>query len=173
MQKKIIMVVGVMGVLFVAGLFIWNNAREEENDSLVITEDTAITEGASDSISSQQEDEIDELSVSSQKPSNSYRYAFLTRKIICPLREEPLLYVLVQLDLLYNETALKEELIFKKDDVEAVIQNLIYTSGKVDIKVTVLRGKITQVLNTFLQKGKIEDIVFKDFKIEIRNSDNK
>ncbi len=95
-------------------------------------------------------------------------FSFKSPKIICPLKTEPLLYVILQVELLYSAEKLKEELKFRETDVKGIIQNIIYQSEREELKAETIREKILNSLNQLLNHGSIGDLIFRDFKIEIR-----
>ncbi|MFC1584962.1 hypothetical protein ACFL5V_05400 [Fibrobacterota bacterium] len=96
------------------------------------------------------------------------REAFVTGKIICPLKVDPMLYVILQAEALYTDKGLKDELDFRKKDMDAVIQNILYNCEREELTAPLLRRRIITAVNDLLTEGEIEDLAFKDFKIEIR-----
>jgi len=100
--------------------------------------------------------------------SEATPFKILLPKIVCPLKTEPLLFVILKVQIIYTGTDLKKEFKFREQDVRGVIQNLVYQTQRVDLKADILRKKIMDGLSDLLKVGQIKDVVFKDFKIEIR-----
>ncbi len=98
----------------------------------------------------------------------SHKYSFDTREILCPLKVEPLLYVILKVELIYSDKNLIKEIRFKKENIEAIIQNVLYTREREELTAPFLRSYIIESVNGILHEGKIDDLVYKDFRIEIR-----
>ena len=96
--------------------------------------------------------------------------SYVTESFICPLQSEPMLYILLQLELVYEDPALEKEILEKRDQMTAVVQNLIFTKEKTQLNADYLRREIKQALNGYLKRGNLADIIFKDFKLEVRKS---
>ncbi len=93
---------------------------------------------------------------------------FSTGQIICPLKAEPLLYVILALELRYKEPGLKSDLEFKLPNIKAIIQHVLYSRTRHDLKIPALRVQLIDGINGLLPEAKIEDVVFTHFQIEIR-----
>ena len=95
-------------------------------------------------------------------------YVYRTGTIITPLAGEPMLEILLQVELRYKEPALKDELNFKSNGLEALIRNRISKKKKGELSADLLRKDLKSSINGYLKAGAVQDIIFTDFKIEIR-----
>ena len=103
------------------------------------------------------------------KKSGKTFFSYPGKKLVCPLKHKPSLFALVQIEYRYHSESLREELIFKESDMEALVQNIIYQASASQLTAPWLRGQLVRLTNKILTSGSIEDIVFTDFRIEIRN----
>jgi len=114
------------------------------------------------------DDEIQKFEPSENSKKKAAEYQYTTPEIICPLKSDPLLFVIVKLQVNYSGKNLKEEIKFREMDIKGIIQNIVFKSEREDLKADNLRFKIKKALSELLRGGTLNDIIFKDFKIEIR-----
>lgn len=167
--------VGMLGMVFLAllGFFIKNNlvsAPENSNEKtklFLMEEEESFATQNKNPPRSENLPTVKEVLQNTPVPKAPFGYP--SRELICPLRDELLMYVRIQVEYRYSEVKLRDELKLKNPDLDAIVQNVVYSANRSQLNAPWLRSKITEISNQILTKGKIEDIIFKNFKIELRN----
>lgn len=168
----VILVIALLGIG--VAIFVRNNFAPTPEPAIQFTSDSVSPDAGSPSsrVSIHHDTlprkNIKEI-VSATPAGISTRYGYPTKLLVCPLRGETSLFAMVQIEYRFNEEALREEIKFKQPDLEAIVQNIVFEAERSELNAPWLRSRLLEVTNQILKNGTIEDIVFRDFRIEIRN----
>ncbi len=100
---------------------------------------------------------------------NLYPYEFLIQELFIPVREaKEQLYLRTSLKLRYSSATLTQELKDKKGQLEILLKYGLSEKYMGEFNADSVRRELLAKINRMLKSGKIEDLVFTDFRIELK-----
>jgi flagellar basal body-associated protein FliL len=84
----------------------------------------------------------------------------------CRLRDGGALRVVLSLKLIFPSSALKREILLKREDLKVMVQKAIAEKSMNELNVDSLRGQAKRAMNKILEKAVISDVEFRNFSIE-------
>lgn len=97
------------------------------------------------------------------------RGSLILERVDCRLLDRPDLVVYVSLNLVFSHPALKDEILLKRESLRTLLRAVVAGKRLEEIVVEPLRIELKSRFNRVLQSGAIEDIEFRDFRIDSRN----
>ncbi|MBD3346951.1 MAG: hypothetical protein GF401_18005 [Chitinivibrionales bacterium] len=169
----------VAGVAIIVGIFIQNNSDLFWETSTKVEEDTEYSDTEEDSESLEfSHDSIREAIASKVgKPSSgqgqpdmrtesSPERTVELNNVKCKIADRPGLAVIISIKLVYNNSQVEDEILFKREDLRVMIYKALADKKLSEILVEKIRPEIIREVNSVLKKGKITDVIFTDFRIE-------
>lgn len=86
--------------------------------------------------------------------------------IQCTLRDRGALKVVISLELFLADTAFKREVLLKRENLKVMVQKVVASKTVEELVVDSLRSETKTTMNKLLEKNIIEDIEFRDFRID-------
>jgi hypothetical protein len=86
--------------------------------------------------------------------------------ILCRLRGDQTLRVVLSLTLLFPSGPLKGEVLLKRENLKVMVQKTIAEKSMDELIVDTLRGQTIRAMNRILEKGCITDVTFLNFTME-------
>jgi flagellar basal body-associated protein FliL len=97
------------------------------------------------------------------------RGSIILERVECRLLDRPDLVVYVSLNMIFTLPALKDEILLKRDSLRTLLRAVVAGKRLEEIVVEPLRTELKSRFNRVLESGAIEDIEFRDFRIDSRN----
>lgn len=181
-RKRIPQLIILCVILFISAIFIINNfdfftkkqktetddlTQERINDSAASRGDTVGTIEKENFLRSNVIDSI--ISVEGHKEKSIKTGDTLMKSvelqgIKCVLADKDSLPIQLSLKLSFKDENLKQEILFKRDDLIEIIKKIMKMKKLSDIVITTLRIECKSELNKLLKNGKIDDVEFIDFR---------
>ncbi|MBD3421182.1 MAG: hypothetical protein GF398_13785 [Chitinivibrionales bacterium] len=86
--------------------------------------------------------------------------------ISCKLLDNAEMTVHLSLFVFYNDTSSRNELLFKREDMKVMVQNVLGRKKMEDVLIKTLRPELIAEVNNVLRESRVIDIEFSDFRIE-------
>jgi flagellar basal body-associated protein FliL len=101
------------------------------------------------------------------KPVELGTTSLLLTDIKCRLIDRSKPVISLSLELFFaDNAALKKEILLKRDNLKIMVRKVISAKSLDDMVVETLRLELKNVLNGLLEKGKVTDIEFREFRID-------
>lgn len=171
----VIIVIAVIALIIVA-VFLQNNSelfwgispqkeKMQEEESLSLDESESLNM-SHDSIREEIASKIADPEPNKVPEEKSADKVIPLNNIECKVADRPDLTVAISLELIYDKTKSKKEILFKREDLKVMVYNALSKKNLSDILVEKIRPEILKEVNRVLKKGKITDVIFTDFRIE-------
>ena len=82
----------------------------------------------------------------------------------CVLADKKGLFIQVSLKVYFKDEKLEREILFKRDNIKVVVKKTLFTKSLSEVVAEKLRIELKREINKLLEKGKITDIEFVDFR---------
>jgi len=151
------------GLCAVIGFFIFRNNRTTDERAPIPPVDTVRA------IATRQKAVTPEKSESTTTPL-SIRKSIILPDIVCRLRENEHINIIVSLELYFHDDSLKKELMLKREDLSVIVQKCFYPKTLDTIRIQSLRRELITRLNAIVTGAAIVDVEFRNFKIEAAHS---
>jgi len=155
----------VAAVAIIGGIFLKNNSEIffSQSESSKHNADSALVDSKNTYDRRLAAAGLDSLRVSEEEVQQK---SVALSVIRCQLANRSDMAIFISLSVFFQSDSLEEEILSKRKELRVLVQRVIARKKLDEILTNPLRREIKNEFNSFLERGEIEDIVFKDFRIE-------
>lgn len=99
-----------------------------------------------------------------KKPANPSLQSLDLPRVKCSLADKKGLFVQISLRIYFKKKKLEREILFKRDNIKIVVKKILSKKSLSEVAAEPLRKELIREINNLLEKGKITDIEFLDFR---------